>query len=95
MRFIKQQRRIEVRNIDESASKVHSHVKKHGELLPNTIRCIIAGPSNCGKTNVLISLIESRNGLKFENVYIYSKSLEQDKYVYLKNLLKPMKNIGF
>lgn len=76
MRFEKQHMKIQVRNIDESASVGHSNVKKHSQLLPNTIRCIIAGKSNCGKTNLLISLIESKNGLKFENVYIYSKSLE-------------------
>lgn len=27
---------------------------KHSVLLPNSIRCIICGPSNCGKTNVVI-----------------------------------------
>lgn len=95
MRFAKQPIKIQVRNIDHSASVGRSQVKKHSELLPHTIRCIIAGPSNCGKTNVLISLIESKNGLKFENVYIYSKSLEQDKYTYLQNVLKPIKKIGF
>lgn len=43
----------------------------HGPLFPDTIRCLIVGPSNCGKTNVMISLIEHENGLKFENIYIY------------------------
>lgn len=93
MRFITQPTNISVRNFDESTSSVK--LKKHSELLPNSIRSIIAGPSNSGKTNLLISLIESENGLKFENIYIYSKTLEQDKYQYLKNLLKPIKEIGF
>ncbi|KYN29961.1 hypothetical protein ALC57_00577 [Trachymyrmex cornetzi] len=61
--------------------------RKHGEMLPNTIRAIICGPSNCGKTNVLISLLESPNGVRFENVYVYSKSLQQPKYQYLENFL--------
>jgi len=34
--------------------------RKHGEMLPSTIRAIICDP-NCGKTNVLICLIESPN----------------------------------
>jgi len=62
--------------------------RKHGEILPNTIRAIICGPSNCSKTNVLISLLESPNGVRFGNV-IYSKStrkLQQPKYQYLENL---------
>lgn len=69
--------------------------KRHGPLLPNTIRCIICGPSNCGKTNVVVSLLESYNGVRFENVYIYSKSLEQPKYRYLEKLLSNIDEIGF
>lgn len=34
----------------------------------------------------MISLLESPNGLRFENVYVYSKSLRQPKYQYLKEL---------
>lgn len=67
----------------------------HGRLLPSTIRGVIVGPSNCGKTNVMISLLEDKNGLAFENVYIYSKSLHQPKYVYLKKLLTSIKGMGF
>lgn len=69
--------------------------RRHGALLPNTIRAIICGPSNCGKTNLLISLIESSNGVRFENIYIYSKSLQQQKYQYLEKILKPIDDIGY
>lgn len=69
--------------------------KRHGPLLPDTMRMLIVGPSNCGKTNVMLSLIESPNGVSFENVYIYAKSLHQPKYVYLEKLLKSIKGIGY
>lgn len=95
MRFIKQAKNIDVRNIDNIVSSNRLQIKRHGSLLPNSIRCIIAGPSNCGKTNLLISLIESENGLSFENIYIYSKTLQQEKYEYLESLLKPIKHIGY
>lgn len=95
MRFIKHGKSIPIRNIDESASSKQKKAKKHSELLPNSIRCIISGASNCGKTNLLISLIECENGLKFENIYIYSKTLEQDKYKYLKKIIEPIPGIGF
>jgi len=52
----------------------------HSPLLPNSIRALIVGPSNCGKTNVMISLIESPNGLNFQNIY-------------LMKLIKPIKGI--
>lgn len=94
MQFVKQAISIPVRNIDLSTEK-YSQLRKHSDLLPNSIRCIIAGPSNCGKTNLLISMIESEHGLRFENIYIYSKTLEQDKYKYLSQMLKPIKGINF
>lgn len=95
MRFVKQVLDIPVRNVDVDVSGKGLKVKRHSEILPNTLRCIVAGPSNCGKTNLLISLLESENGLKFENIYIYSKTLDQEKYRYLEKLLKPIKGIGF
>lgn len=95
MRFVKQSVEIPVKNIDEFSSGCKSKEKRHSALLPNNLRCIIAGPSGCGKTNLLISLIESENGVKFENLYVYSKTLEQDKYKYLHKILAPIKGIGY
>jgi GTPase SAR1 family protein len=93
MRLIHQDDKLSVQNVDITQNAV-SHFK-HCKLLPNSIRAIIVGPSNCGKTNVIISLITHPNGLKFENVYVYSKSLEQPTYVYLSKILSDMKGIGY
>ena len=49
--------------------------KRHGDLLPSSIRAVFCSPSNCGKTNSLLTLIIHHNGVRFENVYTYSKSL--------------------
>lgn len=43
----------------------------------------------------MVNLLEHPHGLKFENVYVYSKSLIQPKYKYLELLLKPIKGIGY
>lgn len=72
-----------------------NHKRKHGPLLPNTIRAIICGPSGGGKTNIMLALLLNRNGLKFENVYLYSKSLYQPKYQVLKEILGKIKKIGY
>lgn len=93
MKIVKQKLSLSVENND--FEKCKSSYKKHGPLFPSTIRCIIVGPSNCGKTNVMISLIEHENGLKFENVYVYSRSLYQPKYLYLSELLTPIKGINY
>lgn len=94
MRFVKQSIDIPVENIDEHTSTITSKTKRHSDLLPNNLWCIIAGPSGCGKTNVLVSLIESEHGLKFENLYLYSRTLDQSKYTYLCDVLRPIKEIG-
>jgi len=44
---------------------------------------------------VLISLLEIPHDVRFEIVCIYSKSLQQPKYRYLKNLLAPIEEIGY
>lgn len=66
MRFIRQDIKLEVDNIDKLPPK-------HGPLFPNSIRALIVGPSGCGKTNFIFTLLVHENGIKFENVYIYSK----------------------
>lgn len=88
MLFEKQQSGgIEVENNDVHVEDTKQEKRRHGRLLPNTIRGILAGSSGCGKTNAMLSLIENKNGLAFENIYIYSKSLHQPKYIYLKKLI--------
>jgi len=39
------------------------------------------------KRQMLISLLKNPHDIRFENMYVYSKSLQQLKYWYLKNLL--------
>ena len=100
MRFVRQPLAIRVTNCDERSRLMgggegENNANRHGKLLPNSIRAIFCGPSNCGKTNVLISLLESPHGLRFENVYVYSKSLQQPKYQYLENLFAPIDEIGY
>lgn len=94
MQFVKQRISLPIKNIDCELNIQNGERNKHSALLPNSIRCIICGPSNCGKTNVILSLLESPNGLRFENVYVYSKSLYQPKYVYLQQLLNSVEEIG-
>lgn len=68
---------------------------RHGPHLPNTIRCIVCGPSNCGKTNAVFNLLFARNGLVFKNIYIFSKSLYQPKYKFLAEVMKGIPEIGY
>ena len=94
MEFREQPRKLPVTNFD-NVTEQKSVRTRHGELLPDIIRAVFCGPSNCGKTNALLALITHPNELTFENVYVYSKSLNQPKYKYLEKLLTPVKGIEY
>lgn len=69
---------------------------RHSPTFPQFhLRMLIIGRSGAGKTNALIRMIEHPNGLTFENLYIYSKTLHQPKYEYLKRILGEIKGIGY
>ena len=54
-------------------------------LYPNhPVRCIITGPSECGKSVFLTNLILNINN-EYDKIYIYSSSLHQDLYQKLIN----------
>lgn len=84
MRFVKQRQTLEVNNIQFNN---HSETVKHSLLLPNTVRSIICGPSNCGKTNIMLNLLLHKNGLKFKHIYLYSKTAFQAKYRFLSEVM--------
>lgn len=92
MKFVKQKESLKLECICPPLSQ---EAKRHGSLLPNTIRCIVCGPSNCGKTNLVISLLLHKDGLRFRNLYVYSKSLYQPKYRFLEKVIIKVTDISF
>ena len=94
MDFARNAIELPVTNFDAIVEKDKKD-KRHGDLLPSSIRAVISGPSNCGKTNSLLALLTHPNGLRFENIYVYSKSLNQPKYQFLKQLLDPIEEIKY
>jgi len=55
--IISQKQKIIVRNINDE--NVKDLPPRHSALLPNTVGAQIVGPSNCGNTNILLSLKEN------------------------------------
>lgn len=97
MKFVKQPNKLSIVNLDELINKNprDNKFKKHGKLLPNNVRSLIVGPSSCGKTNVMLNLLFSPDGLYFENIYVFSKTLYQRKYEFLKCVLSNIPGIGY
>lgn len=93
MKLIPQDVKLPVTNIDIGPQQKKR--TKHSALFPNSIRALICGPSAAGKTNLMIHLITNPNGLKFENLYVYSKSLYQPKYEYLTDIMKSVPEITY
>ena len=87
---------IPIINFDEIIRKPTAPMEsKNGPLLPHNARILIIGRSSSGKSNTLLNLIFHKNGLKFNHLYLYSKSLYQDKYVFLKKVFSKIKCISF
>ncbi len=99
MRLVKQRTKIKIENYDtftgggDFGGSLGKKKRKHGKLLPESIRCIVCGPSNCGKTNLLFNLLFDPNGLRFKNIYVFSKSLYQPKYEFLAKVMP--KEVGY
>ena len=56
----------------------------HAPFLPKTIFCVIAGSTVSGKTNLMVHLLLNEKLLDYSDVYIYSPTLYQPCYEYLK-----------
>lgn len=70
-------------------------LENHPNLFPNHVRCILCGPSNSGKTNVMINPLFDTNGLYFENVYVFLESLYHPKHTFLGNVVSAIDRIGY
>ena len=61
---------------------------RHSKLLPNNILAMICGPSMCGKTSILHSLLLSKHGLKLQQLHVFSTTLYQPVYEILKRAIE-------
>jgi Poxvirus A32 protein len=93
MKLVAQDVRLPITNLDFGANELAR--TRHSPLFPNNVRMLIVGTSGCGKTNVMVHMITNPNGLRFKNIYIYSKSLYQPKYLYLAEILKNVPEINY
>ena len=71
---------MKLTNYDPGSSK-SDYELGHPCLPDDFFRMLICGPSNSGKTNMLLNMIYEL--LLFDKIYLFTKNLEQDKYQYL------------
>ena len=65
----------------------------HAEMFPRNIFCVMAGSTGSGKTNLMVNLLLQENKINYSDVYIYSPTLHQPAYIYLKPSYELMEKI--
>ena len=66
---------MKIPNYDPGFSK-SSYKQGHPYMPADVFRMLICGPSNSGKTNILLHY----ELLEFDKIYLFAKNLHQDKY---------------
>ena len=76
--------------MDLDYSKIYEKIygsnyrSKHHDIFPMHIRMIIAGSSNCGKTNLMLNMIMKKY-VFYDNIMIYTTTPDQDAYKFLRD----------
>ena len=55
-------------------------LRNNNPLLPQNIRGLIVGKSNCGKTTLLLNLLLQPDWLNYNHLYVFGKSVHQIEY---------------
>ena len=58
--------------------------RHNSPLLPDNIRGLIVGSSNCGKTTLILNLLLNPGWLDYNRLYVFGKSLHQKEYQILR-----------
>ena len=66
---------------------------KHSDIFPKNIFCVMAGSTGSGKTNLMVNLLLQENKIDYSDVYIYTPTLHQPAYIYLKKSYELMEQI--
>ena len=64
------------------------NMRHNSPLLPDSIRGLIVGSSNCGKTTLILNLLLNPGWLDYNHLYIFGKSLHQREYQVLRKGLE-------
>ena len=67
-----------------SWSALPTATRENSPLLPKSVRGLIIGKSNCGKTTMLMNLLLQPEWLDYNHLYVFGLSLHQMEYQVLK-----------
>jgi Poxvirus A32 protein len=69
--------------------------RPHSPIFPENIFAVIAAQTGGGKTNLMINLLRKARLLNYDKVYIYSSTLHQPAYEYLRQYYSDLEQLIF
>ena len=81
---------MEIPNYDGGKESNNGFIQLYGYMPKNTFRMLIAGNSGSGKTNLLSHILQYPL-IYYDQIHLYAKNLDQDKYM---NLIDNMNGIS-
>ena len=81
---------MDIPNYDSGDKLDNGFTQLHKFMPKNTFRMLIAGNSGSGKTNLLSHILQSPL-VYYDQIHLYAKNLDQDKYI---NLIDKMNGIS-
>ena len=81
---------MEIPNYDNNEKSNNDFKQLYKYMPKNTFRMLIAGNSGSGKTNLLSHILQYPL-IYYDQIHLYAKNLDQDKYV---NLIDEMNKIS-
>ena len=81
---------MEIPNHDSKDNENNDFKQLYQYMPPNTIWMLICGNSGCGKTNMLYHML-MQPLLYYDQLHLYAKNLEQDKY---QKIIEKLTDIG-
>lgn len=79
--------KLKVESYDFGKSNV-----KMETIFPQPLRCLIVGPSDSGKTTLLCNIVAKR-WVSYDNLYIFTKTINQGVYDYLQKVFSGIDEI--
>src|SRR5208282_1251215 len=83
---------MNITDYSKQFKKSTNNCKNHSPIFPKNVFCVMAGSTGSGKTNLMIHFLKKEKLLNYSDVYVYSSTLYQPSYEYLKEYYETLEN---